>query len=75
MSNLLPELSTSKLPATIEELQTLILIGKEKLKAHQAKIRAIDKVKDSSLFSSVVGCLTVGAEGTSAGFSSGRIGG
>jgi len=32
------------LPSTIEELNQFILIGKERLKAHQAKIRAIDKV-------------------------------
>lgn len=32
------------LPATAEELNNFILIGKEKLKAHQAKIRAIEKV-------------------------------
>ena len=35
---------TTHLPATIEELNTFILIGKEKLKAHQAKINAIEKV-------------------------------
>ena len=35
---------TTHLPATIEELNTFILIGKEKLKAHQAKINAIKKV-------------------------------
>jgi len=32
------------LPATAEELQKFILIGKEQLKAHKAKIRAIDKI-------------------------------
>lgn len=32
------------LPVTIEELNDFILIGKERLKAHQAKIRAIEKV-------------------------------
>jgi phage N-6-adenine-methyltransferase len=35
---------TTHLPATVEELNQFILIGKEKIKAHQAKIRAIDKV-------------------------------
>jgi N6-adenosine-specific RNA methylase IME4 len=34
----------SQLPTTIEDLQTFLLVGKEQLKAHQAKIRAIDKV-------------------------------
>lgn len=34
----------SGLPATIEGLNEFILIGKEKLKVHQAKIRAIEKV-------------------------------
>lgn len=37
------EKSKSYLPATIEGLNTFILIGKEKLNAHKAKIRAIDK--------------------------------
>lgn len=32
------------LPATIEELSAFVLIGKERLKAHQAKINAIKKV-------------------------------
>jgi len=34
----------TQLPATIEELHDWILIGKERLKVHQAKIRAIEKV-------------------------------
>lgn len=40
------ELVTTKnnLPATIDGLREFILIGKEKLKVHQAKIRAIEKV-------------------------------
>jgi len=33
-----------QLPATIEGLNEFILIGKERLKVHQAKIRAIEKV-------------------------------
>ena len=36
--------TVSKLPATIEGLNEFILIGKEKIKAHQAKIRAINAV-------------------------------
>lgn len=39
--------SSKQLPATIEQLQKFILIGSEKLKAHKAKIRAIDKVNES----------------------------
>jgi N6-adenosine-specific RNA methylase IME4 len=35
---------TTHLPATVEELNQFILIGKEKIKAHQAKIRAINAV-------------------------------
>jgi N6-adenosine-specific RNA methylase IME4 len=35
------------LPVTIELLHRYILIGKEKLKAHKAKIRAIEKVNES----------------------------
>lgn len=35
--------SNLNLPATVEELNTFILIGKEKLNAHKAKIRAIEK--------------------------------
>jgi N6-adenosine-specific RNA methylase IME4 len=34
----------SHLPATVEELHKFILIGKETLKAHKARIRAIEKV-------------------------------
>lgn len=34
-----------QLPTTTEELHKWILIGKEKLKAHQAKIRAIKKIE------------------------------
>jgi len=34
-----------QLPATIEELHQFILIGKERLNAHRAKIRAIDKLQ------------------------------
>lgn len=40
----LPDMAGVNLPANIEELHQFILIGKEKLKVHQAKIRAIDKV-------------------------------
>lgn len=36
--------TVSKLPATIEGLNEFILIGKEKIKAYQAKIRAINAV-------------------------------
>ncbi len=36
--------SNQNLPATVDELHEFLLINKEKLKAHQAKIRAIDKV-------------------------------
>ena len=35
---------TQHLPATAEELHQFILVGKEKIKAHQAKIRAIEAV-------------------------------
>lgn len=35
---------TQHLPAKAEELHQFILVGKEKIKAHQAKIRAIDAV-------------------------------
>jgi 16S rRNA G966 N2-methylase RsmD len=35
--------SNINLPATVQELNTFILIGKEKLNAHKAKIRAIEK--------------------------------
>jgi hypothetical protein len=34
----------SGLPATVEGIHQFILIGKERLNAHKAKIRAIDKV-------------------------------
>lgn len=39
-------LTTQKeyLPSTVEELHSFILIGKERLKVHQAKIRAIEKL-------------------------------
>ena len=45
-----------QLPATIDKLHDFILVGKEKLNAHKAKIRAIDKIegahnaKDAALF-------------------------
>ena len=32
------------LPATIEELHEFILIGRERLQAHKAKLRAIDRI-------------------------------
>ena len=35
------------LPATIDGIQTYLLIGKEQLKAHQAKLRAIDKIPEA----------------------------
>lgn len=35
----------SRLPATIEKLHEFILIGKERLNAHKAKIRAINKLQ------------------------------
>ena len=43
----LPTIHHANLPATIEGLHNYILIGKEKLKAHKAKIRAIDKIPEA----------------------------
>ena len=37
-------ISRENLPVTIDRLQEFILIGKEQLKAHKAKIRAIEKL-------------------------------
>ncbi|MFH1737664.1 MAG: hypothetical protein ABIH23_01560, partial [bacterium] len=37
-------LRPTQLPATVEELHTFILVGKERLNAQKAKIRAIEKV-------------------------------
>jgi len=42
--NDLATFKTGQLPATIEGLSNFILIGKEKIKVHQAKIRAINAV-------------------------------
>src|SRR5208337_3156629 len=36
----------ANLPATISELHKFIFVGKEQLKAHRAKIRAIDQVSE-----------------------------
>jgi hypothetical protein len=38
-----------QLPVTLEGLHKYILIGKEKLKAHKAKIRAIEKVSEGHI--------------------------
>jgi hypothetical protein len=41
--------SDSQLPVTIEELHNWLIVGKEKLKAHKAKIRAIEKVDSAQV--------------------------
>lgn len=38
---------TSQVPDKVDELHQFILIGKEMLKAHKAKIRAIEKIKSA----------------------------
>ncbi len=44
MANLPDRRPSPELPSTIELLHIFILVGKEKVKAHKAKLRAIDKV-------------------------------
>jgi hypothetical protein len=43
----IPEIKKNQLPANIEEIHKFILIGNEVLKAHKAKIRALEKVESS----------------------------
>lgn len=50
MADLPDRRPSPELPATIERLHRYVLIGKEVLKAHRARLRAIDKIPDAQDF-------------------------